>query len=294
LSDKKSILELIQERIVILDGAMGSALIAAGLPAGKPPESWNIERPQIIQELQKNYFLSGSDAILTNTFGGTRVKLGKHKHGEFVEEYNKKAVENARAICPKNGYVAGDIGPTGEFLPPVGKFTINGFEETFREQAEFLTQANVDFFFVETMVDIKEAEAAVKAIRRNSDMPIFASITYQKTKRGYFTIMGNTVEQCVKSLENAGANVIGGNCTIGSDEMVDLVPLLKQQTSLPISVKPNAGRPELIDGNTIYPTTPKDFAKDILQMVDKGAKIVGGCCGTSPEYIKLIAQKLKE
>ncbi|MHA1169776.1 MAG: homocysteine S-methyltransferase family protein, partial [Candidatus Hodarchaeales archaeon] len=222
LKSKPAILDLIRKRIVILDGGMGSFLIDKGLPPGTPPEDWNVSNPKEVQEIHKNYYDAGSDVVFTNTFGGSMLKLMAHKHESSIEEYNKKAVELARKICPEQGYVAGDIGPSGAFLPPVGTATEEDFYNNFLEQARYLSEAGVDLFIVETMVDIKEAEAAVKAIRKISTLPILASITYKKTKRGYFTIMGNTVELCVKVLEEAGADIIGANCTLGSDEMVDL------------------------------------------------------------------------
>jgi len=293
LTSKPTILDLIKNRIVVLDGAMGSMLIDQGLPPGTPPEYWNVSFPEKVQKIHKSYYDAGSDVVFTNTFGGSLLKLMAHKHGSSIEEYNKKAVELAKEICPEYGYVAGDIGPSGAFLPPVGTITEKEFYDNFLEQARYLVEAGVDFFVVETMVDIKEAEAAVRAIREISKLPILASITYKKTKRGYFTIMGNTVEQCVKVLEEVGADIIGANCTLGSDEMVELIPLIKEQTNLPISVKPNAGQPQLVDGRTIYNATPNDFARDISLMIKAGASVVGGCCGSNPEFIKKIVEITK-
>ncbi|MBN1330213.1 MAG: homocysteine S-methyltransferase family protein [Candidatus Heimdallarchaeota archaeon] len=290
---KQSILDLIKNRIVILDGAMGSLLIDEGLPAGLPPENWNITHPEIIQKIQKSYYDAGSDAVLTNTFGGSRIKLAALKHGEKVEEYNTAAVENARAICPEGRLIAGDIGPSGIFLPPIGNATEDILLENFFEQAKILAENEVDFFFIETMMDLQEAELAVQAVKKVTNLPIIASITYQKTKRGFFTIMGNTVVDCSTRLAKAGANIIGANCTITSEEMVDLVPTLKEATSLPISVKPNAGKPELRDGKIYYPTTTENFAKNILKMVQEKVSIVGGCCGTNPQFIKKIIEKIK-
>lgn len=292
MNTKKPILNLVKERIVLLDGAMGSVLIDLGLEPGTPPESWNVTYPEKIQGIHLGYFNAGSDAILTNTFGGSGMKLAAHKHGNNVEKYNKKAVELAKAICPENCYVAGDMGPSGAFLPPVGKVTVDDFYNNYLEQAGYLADAGVDFFFIETMVDLKEAEAAVKAAKSISNKPIFASITYQLTKRGYFTIMGDTVPECVKTLEKAGANIIGANCTIGSKEMVDLIALISTETKLPILAKPNAGKPILQSGKTVYPTSVKDFTEDISKIIDKGANVVGGCCGTNPEYI-LAMRKLR-
>ena len=288
LKSKPAILDLVEKRIVVLDGGMGSLLIDQGLQPGTPPEYWNISNPEKVQKSHKSYYDAGSDVVFTNTFGGSMLKLMAHKHGSSIEEYNKKAVELVREICPEGGYIAGDIGPSGAFLPPVGTITVEEFYNNFLEQARYLSEAGVDFFVVETMIDIKEAEAAVKAIRKISELPILASITYKKTKRGYFTIMGNSVEECTTLLQDLGVNAVGANCTIGSDEMVDLISEIKQHTNLPIIAKPNAGKPELINGKTVYQVTPNDFAKDIKQMVKNGARIVGGCCGTSPKTIMSI------
>ena len=286
-------MELLKERVVLLDGAMGSLLLDQGLEPGTPPEYWNVSHPEKIQQIHLEYFNAGSDAVLTNTFGGSGMKLSAHKHGHGVEKYNQKAVELAREICPEDKFIAGDIGPSGSFLPPVGNITVDDFYENFLEQAGILADAGVDFFCIETMVDLKEAEAAVKAIKKVSNLPVFAAITYQLTKRGYFTIMGNSVFDCVTTLEKAGADVIGGNCTIGSEEMIDLIPIISKETDLPISAKPNAGKPQLVQGKTIYPTSKEDFTSDIVQIVKNGAQVVGGCCGTSPEYISNIAENLR-
>jgi len=284
---------LIEERVVLLDGAMGSLLINQGLPPGTPPDMWNISKPEIVQKVHQGYFNAGSDVVLTNTFGSSGLKLMAHKHGSRIEDYNVKAVENVRKVCPEEGYIAGDIGPSGVFLPPVGHGTIKAFEENFFEQAEILAKAGVDLFFIETMIDLKEAEAAVKAAKQVSKVPVFASISYQKTKRGYFTIMGNSVEECVSSLQDLGVDAVGANCTISSNEMIDLISEIRQFTDLPIIAKPNAGKPQLVEGKTIYQTTAVDFAKDIKQMVENGARIVGGCCGSNPEFIEEINHLIK-
>ncbi|MHA1955004.1 MAG: homocysteine S-methyltransferase family protein, partial [Candidatus Heimdallarchaeaceae archaeon] len=208
-------------------------------------------------------------------------------------EYNHKAVSIALEACPETGYVAGDIGPSGAFLPPVGNINIIELESNYMEQTQILADAGVDLFFIETMVDLKEAEAAVKAAKSVSKLPVFVSMTYKKTKRGFFTIMGNSIEQCVDSLQKLGVDAIGANCTIGSDDMIDLIKELNQLTELPIIAKPNAGLPKLINGETIYPTKSKEFAKDISKIVENNARIVGGCCGTDPKFIEKIAQTVR-
>ncbi len=272
---------------------MGSRLIDLGLQPGTPPESWNITQPEKIKQIHLEYFSAGSDIVLTNTFGGSRLKLEAHGHGDKVKEYNTRAVELAKEICPPKGYIAGDIGPSGKFLPPVGSITEQELIESFIEQTTILAEADVDLFFIETMVDLKEAEIAVKAAKRVSNIPIFASITYKKTKRGFFTIMGNSIEQCSEVLEEAGADAIGANCTISSEEMVDLIPLIANSTDLPIIAKPNAGQPQLVEGKTIYLSKPEEFTRDIQQMIKNGAVIVGGCCGSNPKFINEISNQIK-
>ena len=293
LSKKETILDVVTKRVVLLDGAMGSELIARGLPAGIPSENWNVTNPEKVADIHKNYYAAGADAVLTNTFGGSYAKLAALKHEKYIEDYNIKAVEIARNVCPEGKFVGGDIGPTGLFLPPVGKATIDDISASFTQQAKILSEQDVDFFFIETMLDINEAEAAVIAAKKAANIPIFASITYQKTKRGYFTVMGNTIEECVSKLESAGADVIGANCTITSEEMIDLIISLRKNTKRPISAKPNAGKPELRNGETYYPTPPNDFARDIQQIIEAKADVVGGCCGTNPLFIEKIAEILK-
>ncbi|NPD87525.1 MAG: hypothetical protein HGN29_02310 [Asgard group archaeon] len=293
MGDKKPILDLLQEELIILDGAMGSLLIDQGLPAGAPPEIWNVSNPDKIKKIHQKYFDAGSNVVLTNTFGGSGLKLAAYKRENSIEEYNRKAVEIAIESCPENGYIAGDIGPSGTFLLPVGDITTIDFESNYQEQMQILADAGVDLFFIETMVDLQEAEAAVKSVKSVSKLPVFVSMTYKKTKRGFFTIMGNSIEQCVASLQKLGVDAIGANCTIGSDDMIELIKELNLLTELPIIAKPNAGQPQLIKGETVYPTTSKDFAKDISQIVKNNARIVGGCCGTDPGFIEKIVQKIK-
>lgn len=291
---KLNILDIINDRIVLLDGAMGSQLINAGIPAGVPSENWNVTNPKVITKIHKEYYDAGSDAVLTNTFGGSRVKLNSFKQGDKVEQFNRKAVELARSVCPEDCFIGGDIGPTGRFLPPVGDATTELFFENFFEQAKILAENDVDFFFIETMVDLEEAIVAIQATRRAAEnIPIITSMTFQKTKRGFFTIMGNSIEQCVSSLIATGVDALGANCTINSNEMIELISQMREKTLLPICAKPNAGKPDLQNGEVIYPATPEEFAYDIMKTIEVGGRIVGGCCGTNPTYIKLISEKLK-
>lgn len=286
---------LSDKRLILLDGGMGTMLINAGIAKDVTPESWNITNPEDIYNIHDQYYKAGSDIILTNTFGGTRVKLDTKEEGNKVEEYNKIAVSIAKKACPYGKFVAGDIGPTGEFLPPVGKATNELFFDSFKEQAKFLIDSKVDLLYVETMYDIEEAKEAIKAIKEIDDhIPVFTSITFKKTKKGFFTIMGDSVKKCMEELKQFGISAVGTNCTLTSNEMIPLISEIKivlenLKWDIPIIAKPNAGNPELKDGKAIYPTNDLEFSLDMENMISNGANIIGGCCGTTPEYIRQLA-----
>jgi len=278
----------------LFDGAMGSTLISLGLPEGECPESWNLTHPEVISDIHQKYLEAGADVIQTNTFGANRLRLASFGYNNRVEEINIRAVEIAKKVCPKDKFVAGDIGPCGDFLEPMGKFSIEELEKSFLEQAKALAppKGGVDFFSIETMCDLREAMIATEAIKTVSDLPIFVSMTFDKKPKGYFTIMGNTISECATNLKKAGADVIGANCTLGSAEMIGLVEELRKGTDLPIIIQPNAGKPELIGGKLVYRQDPESFAEDIRKTVNAGANFVGGCCGTTHEFIREIHKRL--
>jgi methionine synthase I (cobalamin-dependent) len=295
----QEILELINERVVIFDGGMGSMIIDAGLGGGMAPELWNEKNPQQVENLHKTYYKAGSDVVQTNTFGANRLKLEANKLEDKVYNLNLLGAEIARDACPVDRFVAGDIGPTGKFLAPIGGYAFEDFCDVFAEQAEALAEGDVDLFSVETMMDIEEAKAAVIGIRSVSDLPIVAQMTYNKTHRGFFTIMGNTVENCIRVLIESGADVVGSNCSLDSSDMIDLVKIMKQnldkhQKKCPIIAQPNAGQPQLINGRCVYPSNSNKFLKDVISMIGAGLNAVGGCCGTTPEHIKKIREHLNK
>jgi methionine synthase I (cobalamin-dependent) len=291
-ANKKSILELAKKRVVLFDGGMGSTIVSLGLPEGECPESWNLTHSEVIREIHRKYLEAGSDVIETNTFGANRLRLASFGYDAQVEEINARAVEIAKEVCPEDKFVAGNIGPCGGFLKPVGKFSIEELEESFLEQVKALAFAQVDFFSIETMYDLREALAVVRAVKRVSDLPIFVSMTFDKKPKGYFTMMGNTLSEFAREAKKAGADVIGANCTLGSDGMIGLVEELRKNTDLPIIAQPNAGKPELIQKRLTYPQNPKSFAEDTIKIVKMGANFVGGCCGTTPEFISEIRKRL--
>jgi 5-methyltetrahydrofolate--homocysteine methyltransferase len=290
-------LQTIQKRPLLFDGAMGTELLARGLviEKGTSPELWNVTNPKIVQEIHKSYYDAGADVVLTNTFGGTRPKLEKLGLGDRTQEFNLAAAKLAKEIAPQGKYVAGDIGPTGLMLPPMGKAEVEDFLSAFEEQAAALWDGGVDLFAIETMFDLREAKAAVEAVRKiSSDVPIIASMTFQQMKRGFFTIVGDKPDFCFKTLAEAGANIVGSNCSLSSDEMFALFEEHVSATDMPKFAEPNAGQPQMDDdGKTFYNQTPEAFAEDIVRMVQLGVRVVGGCCGTNSEFILEIAKRLE-
>lgn len=290
-----SIFDLIEKGTVLLDGGMGTELIARGFPQGACPESWNVEKPEIVKQIHTSYFNAGSDVVLTNSFGGSKIKLDAYGLGEKCFELNRAAATIANEVKPEGKLVAGSMGPTGKFLKPVGEFTEEEFEEAYAEQAKGLTEGKADFFLIETQYDINEALSALKGTRRVSNLPIFVTMTFNKGPKGFFTIMGNSVAQCVEELEKKGIPAIGTNCTLNSEEMVDLIKIMREKTSLPLVAQANAGQPEVAgDGKVSYSQDLENYVSFIPRMIENGASLIGGCCGTNPDYIKRMAEILKK
>lgn len=274
-------------KVILFDGGFGSELIKRGLEPGKVPDLLNIENPDVIVEIHKSYYDAGSDMCQSNTFGSTPINLKRYNIEGKINNIIEKALDNIKKACPPGHLIVGDIGPTGEFRPPVGNASSEDWHSSFKTQTE-LIEDRVDLFHIETISDIEEMLAAVHAVKEVSNKPIIASITYKKTKRGYFTIMGDSLEKCVNTLENEKVDVIGANCTLGSNDMLDLVKQTIDLTKLPTSIKPNAGKPRIEGLKTFYDQPITEFVDDIHKMIELGVKIVGGCCGTTPETIKEI------
>jgi len=272
-------------KVILFDGGMGTELIKRGLDPGKIPDILNLEQPDIISEIHKSYYEAGSNMCQSNTFGSTPLNLRRYKLDNQIEGIIKKALENIKDVCPSGRLIVGDVGPTGEFRPPVGKASSEHWYDSFFTQAKLL-EKSVDLWHIETISDIEEILIAIRAIRKVSKKPIIASLTYNRTKKGFFTIMGDSLEKCIKALDNV--DVIGANCTLGSKDMIELLKKAVELTDKPFSVKPNAGQPRIEGIKTYYDQPIEEFAEDIRKMIELGAKIVGGCCGTSPKTIKAI------
>jgi len=288
----QTIFDLIKERAVLFDGGMGTELMRHGLPLGTSPETWNVERPDIVQRVHTDYFEAGSDAVSTNSFGGNRIKLAAHGLEGRARELNLAAARVARRAAPAGKFVAGSMGPTGKFLQPQGEFTEAEFEEVYAEQAGALAEGGVDLLIIETQYDLKEALAALKGARRAApSLPVFVTLTFNKFPRGYFTLMGNTVSLSVEALEKEGARAVGANCTLNSEEMVGLIRAFREATKLPVIAQANAGKPALSgDGQVSYSQGLEDYVRFIPEMLKAGANVIGGCCGTDPGYIRKMAE----
>ncbi|MGQ9618517.1 MAG: homocysteine S-methyltransferase family protein [Candidatus Aminicenantia bacterium] len=289
------IIEKMKRDLVIFDGAMGTQLIERGLKKGECPEIWNIERPEIIKEIHRNYFEAGADVVLTNTFGGSSLKLSFFKLQNMAREINIAGASLAVEVKPEGKFVGGDIGPTGMLLKPYGPLYEKEAEQSFMEQAKALADGGVDFIIIETMSDLREALSALRGAKSATSLPVFVSITYKATPKGFYTIMGNSVTDCVRALEDEGADAIGTNCNLGSKEMHNLIKEIKGLTNLPVFAEPNAGNPFLNeDGTTSYEEDPDYFAEYVFKIFEAGANGIGGCCGTTPLYIKKIVEKIRK
>jgi 5-methyltetrahydrofolate--homocysteine methyltransferase len=287
-----AILELAKKKTVIFDGAMGTMIMAAGLKAGESPELWNIEKPSLVTDIHRKYYEAGSDVVHTNTFGGNAVKLADKGLSDKMEIINGEAAKLARDACPAGKFVAGDIGPTGKLLKPLGDLVIEEAEEAFFRQGRALVKGGVDLISIETMFSLDEALAALRAAKRLGDVPVIAALTFNRTRNGFFTMMGEGVTQAASAFERAEADVIATNCSLGSRDMIDLTKELRGATSKPILIQPNAGKPVTLKGVTSYQQTPAEFAQDGKEIKNAGADMIGGCCGTNPEFIRALAVAL--
>lgn len=283
----ETILELIKKRTVVLDGGMGTELMKNGFSQGECPEKWNIEKPDVIKSIHRSYFEAGSDVVLTNSFGGSKLKLASYGLDEQCYELNRQAGLLANAVKPDGKFVAGSMGPTGKFLCPQGDYTEGEFEDAYGEQAKGLADGHVDFILIETQYDIKETLCALRAARKNATCPVFVTMTFEKYPRGFFTMMGNSVSQCIADLEDKNVPVIGANCTLDSADMSELIKIMRESTSLPLIAQANAGKATLSsEGEVSYSQGIDNYVKYVPQIIDNGAGIIGGCCGTDPGYIR--------
>ncbi len=279
--------------ILLADGAWGTQIEKRGLAVGECPESWNLEHPDQIREIASSYLEAGAQIVLTNTFGGNRLKLRKSGLADKVEEINRVGVELSREAVNGGALVFASLGPTGEFLEPLGTLTEAEMIEVFAQQVRAFAAAGADGVVAETMMDLAEARCALRAVRDSSDLPAAVCMTFTNGPAGYATVMGVTPQQAATELDKAGANLVGANCGTGIEDMIEVIRLMRPATAKPLWAKPNAGVPELVDGKTLFRQAPEEMASHLPTLVEAEAKVVGGCCGTTPEHIRAMAQKVK-
>ncbi|RUM43265.1 MAG: homocysteine methyltransferase, partial [Desulfurobacterium sp.] len=278
------------ERIWVLDGGMGTMLMKKGLNVNFAPELLNVERPDVLVEIHREYVEAGADIIETNTFGSNRIKLSHYGLEDRVKELTAAGVKLAKEAARGKALVALSVGPTGVFVEPVGDFTFDDMVEIFKEQIEAGAEAGADLILVETMSDTKEAKAAVVAAREVCDLPVMVSMTYQEDGR---TLLGTPPEVAAAIFEGFDVAAVGANCSLGPESFVDIVRRMARVTETPIIVYANAGLPVLKDGKTVYPEPPETFERIAVKLVEAGANIVGGCCGTTPDHIRAIRRAVE-
>jgi len=288
------LLNLATHGVVPLDGAWGTELSRRGLPAGMAPEQWNLDQPDRVAEVPRAYAEAGARIVLTNTFGGSRCKLEKNGLADRAAEINRAGARISRDAVPRDVFVCASVGPTGEFLEPLGDITPAAMEDIFAQQIAALIEGGADMIVVETMTDLEETLCAVRAAKRLApSMPVVASMTFDKGARGYATMMGITPAHAAAQLDEHGADIIGTNCGHGVEQMIEIVHELRAHTAKPLWARPNAGLPQLVNGATVFPDEPETMAAKIPALVEAGAMFIGGCCGTTPEHIRQMAAALQ-
>jgi len=277
--------------VLVADGAMGTLLLDKGLQVGECPEALNLSKPEILKDIALSYLHAGADIVQTNTFGGSPMKLKEYGLEDKTEEINQRAASLVRESVNNRAYVSGSCGPSGRILAPYGDTEPEALYSGFERQIRSLVEAAVDVVCIETMTDLREAVLAVQAAKAVSvRTTVMATMTFDETPRGFYTIMGVSVAEAAAGLQEAGADVIGSNCGNGIENMVRIAREFIEVTSLPVIIQSNAGKPEIKDGRPYYPEPPALFAEKARELMAAGVSIIGGCCGTTGEHIRAIRE----
>ncbi len=282
------LLERIQGgKVLLADGAMGTLLMERGLAAGACPELVNLERPALLEEIARLYLDAGADIIQTNTLGGSPIKLAMYGLEDRTEEINVAAAQAVRRAAGGQAYVYGSCGPCGLTLKPYGDADPDEVRASFARQIRALIDGGIDVLIVETMMDLAECRLAIEAARSVSGtLPVMACMTFNRTPRGFYTIMGNDVPTAAAGMAAAGADVIGSNCGCGIEQMIELARAFSAASARPLIFQPNAGLPHTEGLRAVYRETPEFMAERVGELIDAGAVVIGGCCGTTPEHIR--------
>jgi 5-methyltetrahydrofolate--homocysteine methyltransferase len=294
---KKTLLDAIKDRPLLGDGAMGTQLMLAGLEQGNCGEEWNIAHPEKVLGIQRRYADAGSDCIITNTFGGSRIMLNRHGNADKVVEINKAAVGIARqAFGEREGYVLGDVGPFGGLMEPYGDFTEQQVRDAFNEQTKALIEAGADAIIVETQTSLEELAIAIEAAKKAGAPCIIGSMAYDVTLDGstFRTMMGIDPERAAEFMQEKGVDVVALNCGTGMDmeRAAEAVRRYKSAADLPVMAQPNAGQPKLINMKVVYDETPDEMVRGVVPLLEAGANIIGACCGSTPDHIRALRKAI--
>ncbi len=286
----KNILERLRQGDVIVgDGALGTMLMQRGLKHGDPPEAYNLTKPQVLEEIASLYLDAGAEIVTTNTFGASPLRLQQFFLDKETETINRNAVEAVRRAVQDRAYVSGSVGPSARILKPLGDTEPEEVFSSFQRQIRALLAAGIDLVCIETMMDAAEAVLAIKAARSlDPKVPVMATMTFNKTPRGFLTLMGTSLENASAELEKAGADIVGSNCGDGMDKMVGIAREFRKHARVPVAIQGNAGLPVTEGTSLVYPETPEFVAEKAAEILQLGVQIIGGCCGTRPEHIKAI------
>lgn len=288
---KKRLQDAIRERALLGDGAMGTQLMLAGLEQGRCGEAWNLSHPERVLAIQRRYVEAGSDCLITNTFGGSRIMLNRHSHADDVVGINAAGVRIAReAFGDRHGYVLGDIGPFGGLMEPYGDFTETQVRDAFGEQAQALVDAGADAIIIETQTSLEELRLGLIAAQEAGAACVIGSMAYDVTLDGstFRTMMGIDPERAAAFMEEHGADIVALNCGTGMDMERARQAVLRYQktTGLPIMAQPNAGQPKLLAMKVVYDETPEQMVRGVPPLLEIGTNIIGGCCGSTPDHIR--------
>jgi methionine synthase I (cobalamin-dependent) len=281
---------ILNKNVILLDGAMGTRLSESGLEMGGQN---NVTHPQTVLDIHTEYADCGCDILITNTLTMNRIYIETHHLDISVQEVNQQGARLAKSAAGNHCYVLGDISSTGRLLEPYGDMPEKDAYNAFKEQTSLLAAEGVDGFIIETMIDLREALCALHACKAAASLPIIASMAFVNSKRGAVTVMGNTAQDCAHALAEEGVIAIGTNCgDLAPSQMASVVTTLRKETSLPIMTMPNAGIPTLIGNKTVFDVSPHNFASGISECIKAGARLIGGCCGTTPDHIRAIKKLL--
>ncbi|MCK4981499.1 MAG: homocysteine S-methyltransferase family protein, partial [Victivallaceae bacterium] len=287
---KKKFNDLINKKVVIADGATGTEFIKRGMPQGVSPELWALENLDAVHEIHNAYINAGSDIVYIPSFGGNRIKLEEFGLADRLHEMNSSLAKAVRENIGGRALAFGDLAPTGKFVEPFGDLAFEDAVNIYKEQVNALIDGGVDGFAIETMMDIQETRAAVLAVKESCDLPIIVTMTFDESTR---TLTGNDPLSALITLQALGIDAFGCNCSTGPKDMIELIKTIKPYAKIPLLTKPNAGMPKLVDGETVFDMKADEFAGHVDELLEAGANIIGGCCGTTPEHIKAQADAAK-